>query len=64
MGMSWRQPAGTIVQGSDRRYIVDKHGSLRVLDYQSRPVEVVNDNPPSVTPSPAENNSEGVPVAS
>ena len=32
-----RHEPGTIIQASDRRYIVHKDGSLRVLDYRPAP---------------------------
>lgn len=34
-------PPGTIIQASDRRYIVHKDGSLRVLDYQPAPTPIL-----------------------
>lgn len=38
---------GTVVQATDRRYIADHRGSLRVLDYEPAPPE------PIVLPTPA-----------
>jgi hypothetical protein len=32
-------PVGTVVQATDRRYIVAPNGSWRVLDYQPAPKE-------------------------
>ena len=32
---------GTIIQALDRRYIVDNHGSWRLLDYQAKVQEQV-----------------------
>ena len=44
-----RHQPGDIIQASDRRYIVHKDGSLRVLDYRPAPPEQPTSEQPVVS---------------
>ena len=47
-----KRTPGTVIQASDRRYIVGRHGELRVLDYTARPQpsQFIGDTPSVIAP--------------